>query len=580
MATLTKQQVDELKKRGLTDQKIAELAQKKGYKLPGPGFFEGVYQTVTKRGENVMQDAATSARRFQDAGTGGLATFVEKPAILGQAVGNLGKEVTLAAGDIGFEGLKTVGRATGLDEPVSQAVQSGLSTALKDPVIARGVKVATDWYTSLDPDSQTAVDQLFAVASLSGTNRAATAVTKTGTRAGQALRDVDVNVRVGGDEAVSKLQEGYKKVFQTTKPLRERYAFALDKGTDPARILAERKLTPTVENGKVRTNEIVDTLEEEVFEKSATLDEALSLYPNTIALEDVRSSVKRSIGQDPTLRREGRVAEMQEQADRILNAYVAQEGIDRFTLSDLQEFKKGQWELSKRFKETDLGRADAHYEVGSALRRTIEQNAEDVAVKGLNRELGQLQDTIKILERADGVAVKGGRLGTRVGQLLGSIAGTQTNLPLIGPILGALGGGWLASQLQKNAVIGPINRALLKYSEVKPDDKVLKETKKFIEDVRAGKKTLPNDEVLEFLGQISVENKVPLLPPAIESLYRSQIGSGPTINLPARTQTTQDALDVAATAGDRARREVDAARTNPRRLLNPSGGNPIQMPGQ
>lgn len=375
------------------------------------------------------------------------------------------------------------------------------------------------------------------------------------------------------DEAVRSLERSYDEVFELTKPLQKQANFSRQQGLNPSKVLSERKLIFDIEDGKIRTEKVVSSLDDEITTKSRVLDNAIAKYPQTVTREQVKNTVMRKIANDPLIQQEGRVAQLQKQASDEIDNLFNQKNADRLRLIDIQEFKKGQWRLSKKFKPSDVGRSDVHSAVGSGLREVIEENIPDVAVRQLNKQIGELQDTLNLVRRADGTAVKGGRLGGGIAQIAGAVAGSQHGI--IGSILGAIGGRLLARQLQKAAIIGPINRALLKYSRIAPDDEILQKAINFIEDVESGKTFLPDDETFEFLRQMSQKADVPLLPAAQKDAIRSQVGSGPVINLPEKTQSTLDKLDIQKTAPQRVRQEIDSVRTTNTPLLRGPGENPI-----
>lgn len=345
------------------------------------------------------------------------------------------------------------------------------------------------------------------------------------------------------ERAVSTLGNRYADIFQSTKPLKNTYDFITSKGSSPERVLSERKIILGVDNGKIDATDAIATLEKEVAERSTVLDKALAKYPHTVPADTIKTQIKKEIAASPEIRAQGRVRELQGQADKIIDDYVEQSSSDAFKLSDIQAFKKGQYELSKKFKISDVGRADAHSEVASAFRRVIEQNADDVSVRDLNRQVGELEDTINILNRAQATAIRGGRLGRYAGRIVGATAGSQTGLPLIGPVLGAMFGDALAVALQKTAISGPLNRILIRMSHAAPDNTLIQKTIDFIEAVERGEVVLPDDEVIELLAQISVRSDIPLLPAPAQHAFKSIILRSKQIDLPEKAQSTIDAVE-------------------------------------
>lgn len=454
-------------------------------------------------------------------------------------------------GDVGFEALKLLAPKA-VEDLAAKGVEKLGQTELAQRL--------TGEYQQLKdkhPEAMKDVEAVFNIGSLlpigKGTELAARGVKKGGQKAiesgpeaaqkvfttsRQALQD---SLKASGNTAVKSLQSNYEDIFQSTKPLRNAHNFVTaERGFSPSRVLAERKMIIDVQDGKFVTKELTDQLDDEIAEKSTFLDKAIAQYPRTVSIDDIRKRLDKDVAKNPELRSQARVGEVKKRAHAVLDEFVGQERKERFTLSEIQTFKKGMWGASKKFKDSDVGRADAHSELGSVFRRVIEDYVPDVEVRNLNRQIGELEETFTLLEKhVNGTAVKGGRLGRYFGRLIGATLGTQ-GPPILGPILGALGVDYLVQAMQKNAVIGPLKRAALKYGEAAPDQSIVDDTLEFINAVEAGEKALPTDEVLELMARLSIQDDIKLLPEPLHREIRSQVSSGGVINLPEKSQTTLD----------------------------------------
>ncbi|MFA6270810.1 MAG: hypothetical protein WC657_06425 [Candidatus Paceibacterota bacterium] len=134
MAQLTQEQVSQLKQRGLTDQRISELATQRGYDLPSPGGAQGFSTGFAKGALNI---AVGTAGMLQTAGQGVLAavdptkTFEE----IRQETGVPGLDIKKPEGQFVQQTLKSQGTAERTGEiaaniasffiPTTKAVQVG-----------------------------------------------------------------------------------------------------------------------------------------------------------------------------------------------------------------------------------------------------------------------------------------------------------------------------------------------------------------------------------------------------------------------------------------------------------------------
>lgn len=123
-----------------------------------------ITQALNARASQLISDTNASAARFDPNATDALSTFVEKPAIVGQAVGNVGKAVAQGAGDIAGIGISEIGRATGLDKFIGALFDQIANV----PGVKDGASKLKATYEALDPDVRTALDQAFATFTLGG----------------------------------------------------------------------------------------------------------------------------------------------------------------------------------------------------------------------------------------------------------------------------------------------------------------------------------------------------------------------------------------------------------------------------
>ena len=260
------------------------------------------------------------------------------------------------------------------------------------------------------------------------------------------------------------------------------------RGVDPAEMLTDRGLAPDVRDGKVDFTRAKESLSDEYDELNEALDASLQRYKGLrVSDDEILAEIDKAIAGDPALQRSGRVERVREDARKLLEGYKEDRG-GVYDVPDIQEFKKSQYQQSRKYNNPvapNPEKADAHSVLGRAFKQIVAEKADDTAVKALNEEIGRLQSTQIFLDKVDGTAVRGGRLGKYFGQIIGAATGAQRGP--IGALVGALGGDFTARLLQNNAVIGPLKRFYLARTRGGYTNAVLEATLKYLDDIEAGR---------------------------------------------------------------------------------------------
>ena len=161
--------------------------------------------------------------------------------------------------------------------------------------------------------------------------------------------------------------------------------------------------------------------------------------------------------------------------------------------------------------------------IANAYKKLIEGNSnvritignKTYGIKDINEELGKYLKDIELLENLNGRRVKGGKLGKYFSQISGNIVGGIAGHAIGGPAGSAVGtiiGGELGGRLRGNILSKTLGKAT---GNLAPESQILKEAAITAESPR-------------------------LMLPAPKSIFRSQMPTGPTINLPSKTQSAID----------------------------------------
>jgi len=169
--------------------------------------------------------------------------------------------------------------------------------------------------------------------------------------------------------------------------------------------------------------------------------------------------------------------------DKINNAFndLEAEYGSEIPITTLDKIKSARWDNAfgnKALVEADKLAKDADYLIGNVAKDKIEKiaiSSGNEHVAQLNREIGDIFNASKLLEKLDGQTIKGGRLGKYVGTMIGSTLGNSVP----GKIAGALGGNAMAEFIMKNEASNPLTQYVLRKLE-KENPEAYKLTEKWI----------------------------------------------------------------------------------------------------
>lgn len=160
--------------------------------------------------------------------------------------------------------------------------------------------------------------------------------------------------------------------------------------------------------------------------------------------------------------------------------------------------------------------------VGDAVRTKLDEVIQDDVFRRANAEVGELLNVRKFMNKVNGKNIGGGRFSQAFAGIVGSqIMGGANRLPVVGELVGYMGGKALQKQANQFAFgkAGPRTRAILRRME---------------------NKSAIGAEVAE-----KTNNRKQVLLPARTSPVNKAFGSGKTINLPPKAQSTIDAQEMA-----------------------------------
>lgn len=257
----------------------------------------------------------------------------------------------------------------------------------------------------------------------------------------------------------------YDELFASTKSGSRLLDKSIGKGKSPSQFLVDHNLIVDIEKGKIKATPTIQKIQSNVQPFDEVLDNILKVKDETIgtkgvSLNELGEVVKRKLASNPQNRASGYLNQQLKQVDDIIGDLIVQYG-DDVNYQTLNQIKQAQWQQASVFDATRPNFAkDIHYNFGTVAKDKIQVAFKDQAdIQGLNNYIGSHFDAIKNLQLLDGKAIKGGRLGTYFGRVIGAAAGASHGP--IGSIAGAQIGDTVANVMQNTYISNPIKKIFL-----------------------------------------------------------------------------------------------------------------------
>lgn len=501
MDTVTRDQFKELRRQGFSQEQIVDLQKRgkisenlnkqtfgqKGLLRSAAGFLgmeefgRGIGQTIynmSGEGKRVQEGILANQQSSQDA----LLTRIREKRALGEDTSKLtgalqGTKVDTDFVDLGTGGLNN-------REVIGSAAQTALTfgSLLGMGPTAKGVGAATGLTGSTVGQ---AVLRGAGAGALGGAAfGGAEAITEGEAVAPGILKGAAMGAATGGVLSgvgqyisnLAKITPGDKILEQTDamKTLRRQF----DKNTvyrnvdgtrqvvsDPISTMVQAGVKPQVVGGKIDAVPAREQIRELINQADDRVQESIqnATIPST-SLTELKNTTIELVKNNKDLQSGGKVNKVLQQLNAYFDDYAQTYG-DEIATADISSIRSA---MNRSFNPDTV---DVERSIGDAARKILYRNAPG------SRELlvreGQLIAADKFLDALHGRAVKGGRLGGYFNNLIGAIAGSTTDVPVAGPILGALGANKLTEIIQKSALdpLAPkVARGLTAAFEALPTD--------------------------------------------------------------------------------------------------------------
>jgi hypothetical protein len=504
---------------------------------------EGVWDAVKRGGQNIMGSVKESGKELDET----LSSNVSTPTKLAKVASGLATGIARVAiaepvSTVLRAGGELVQSATGVD--VNEGASKGVNWLVQKGLDTQTAKDVMEGYEEIkrtDPEKAMQMDAALDVAEFlsyfvgakgakglkTGTQKVATGVKESVEGKVSALAS-----SVGGkvDDAIARGKEVITKTPEQTVAKREKVLSDLEnqyskfrkaeefskEGLEGSRkrISATDVLVDSVDDtGTIRTNNAVEQYTKQTIDGAeSTVKDNLVRLGEKVNVKNIESALVESVnnsgltGKDLTtalnnIKKE--IAGYALKADE--NGYI--------NLADIHDAKIATSKMVNYMTPPEVGAY--RKSISSGLKKVVEKYS-SFDVKKVNAELKKFYDDIDYLKMLDGKKIQGGKLGKYASQIAGSIGGGIAGGVIGGPV------GAVAGTIAGGEIGNLVKGKLLKNAFGKATGKVA-----------------PKSTILDEAVQKGKSPRL-MLPQPKEGRPNVEMPSGPTINLPSKTQTLLD----------------------------------------
>lgn len=199
-------------------------------------------------------------------------------------------------------------------------------------------------------------------------------------------------------------------------------------------------------DGKINTDQARTTVRSLISEFDEDVANAVASSQHTTSISQLKRQAVEQIQKNESLKAAGKVQKTINALDGYFDDYTTSYG-DDISMETASAIRR---EMNRAYNPDTV---DVERAIGDTMRKVIYKNVPGAQEK-LAQE-GQLIAADKFLDALDGRAVKGGRLGGYFANLLGAVAGSSTDIPVVGPLAGALGANKI-QQIMQSQQLNPI----------------------------------------------------------------------------------------------------------------------------
>ena len=217
----------------------------------------------------------------------------------------------------------------------------------------------------------------------------------------------------------------------------------------PIDTFSKYDIAPNIDKGSIQMGDYrtgtgeLGKIKAEVERLDNTIDSKLENTGQKISLERLRQDAVNRAKTNEEFKREGSVSSNVKKVEARFDDYATSYG-EQVDIAELNNIRK----VANKDYAPDT--QDTSRIVGDTARDYVHNATPNAEIKGLLQQQGELLSAKRYAEAINGTKVVGGRLGNLALRTTGAIIGTSLqSFPLLGPLVGAIGGEYLARILQQ-----------------------------------------------------------------------------------------------------------------------------------
>jgi hypothetical protein len=204
----------------------------------------------------------------------------------------------------------------------------------------------------------------------------------------------------------------------------------------PVQTMIAEKAMPSVVDGKVDASNALDRLDESITEQNKTARQLASNIPTKFDLNQLKNQAIQAVKNSPNIVASGKLPQALSELDKRFSSYEMSYG-DKLSGDQLRDIQIAM------NKEYDPEMRDTARAIGDTVRNNLYDVTGDPNLRRILSRESQLINARDFVQKLNGTAVKGGRLGKHIAALIGSGVGSALG-SVGGPIgqgAGIIGGG-------------------------------------------------------------------------------------------------------------------------------------------
>lgn len=285
----------------------------------------------------------------------------------------------------------------------------------------------------------------------------------------------------------------------------------------PIDTFTKHNITPKIEKGSIQMGDYqtsqgaLGKIREKIGELDSQIETKIKDSGKGISIEEFKQKAIAEISADETLRQSGKVATTIKKLETVFEDYKNSYG-EILQETEINSIRKV---MNRDYSPETM---DVSRVLGDTARDIVYNVTPDKIVKKWLREQGELLSAKKYAESMNGTKVTGGRLGNMALRTTGAIIGSSIDkLPIVGPILGMIGGEYAARALQQS-----------QFKSFGAETKALFQRSKSIEPIMSAK-IIPNKAISPIIPPIKTKVNGAIIAKKATELTKKN--GGVTINL-------------------------------------------------